>query len=107
MEELVSGFTSISGVDPNYQRIRWDEVAVEGETGKMFRANYLDRFGRSVLLMKPGSQNTTSQDYEFYVAIRVMLRLLIRLKVDADLVVIVSKDVPQQWIRTLQVDGTT
>ena len=94
-------------MDPNYQRIRWDEVAVEGETRKMFRANYLDRFGRSVLLMKPGSQNTTSQDYEFYVAIRVMLRSLIRLKVDADLVVIVSKDVPQQWIRTLQVDGTT
>lgn len=47
----------------------------------------------------------TPRDYEFYVAIRVMLRSLIRLRVNADLVVIASKDVPQQWIRTLQSDG--
>jgi len=47
----------------------------------------------------------TPRDYEFYVAIRVMLRSLIRLRVDADLVVIASKDVPPQWIRTLQADG--
>ena len=66
MEELVSGFTSISGVDPNYQRIRWDEVVVEGETRKMFRDNYLDRFGRSVLLMNPGNQNTMSQDNQLH-----------------------------------------
>lgn len=44
------------------EKIRWDEVAVECETGKLYRANYLDRFGRTVLLMKPGKQNTTSQE---------------------------------------------
>ncbi|GLJ47661.1 hypothetical protein SUGI_1006680 [Cryptomeria japonica] len=47
----------------------------------------------------------TPRDYEFYVAIRVMLLSLIRLKVDADLLVIASKDVPQNWIRTLHEDG--
>ncbi|KAH9298962.1 hypothetical protein KI387_030644, partial [Taxus chinensis] len=47
----------------------------------------------------------TPRDYEFYVAIRVMFRSLIRLKVDADLVLIASKDVPPNWIRTLHEDG--
>nr|GEW11454.1 random slug protein 5-like [Tanacetum cinerariifolium] len=38
------------------EEIRWNEVAVEGETGKMFRANFRDRFGRTVLIMRPGLQ---------------------------------------------------
>ncbi|KAH9301003.1 hypothetical protein KI387_012586, partial [Taxus chinensis] len=44
------------------EEIRWDEVASEGETGKIYRANYLDRLGRTVILLRPGKQNTTSQD---------------------------------------------
>ncbi|GJR95764.1 CRAL-TRIO domain-containing protein [Tanacetum coccineum] len=44
------------------EEINWNEVAVEGETGKMFRANFRDRFGRTVLIMRPGLQNTTSMD---------------------------------------------
>eukprot|EP01018_Ginkgo_biloba_P035473 Gb_39224 [translate_table: standard] len=47
----------------------------------------------------------TPRDYEFYVAVRVMLRSLVHLKVDADLVVIASKDVPKRWIKTLHEDG--
>ncbi|GKC99456.1 hypothetical protein Tco_1169731, partial [Tanacetum coccineum] len=44
----------------------------------------------------------TPRDYEFYVAIRVMLRSLsFKLRVDADLVVIASMDVPAHWIHTL------
>ncbi|KAL4570939.1 hypothetical protein LXL04_026604 [Taraxacum kok-saghyz] len=46
----------------------------------------------------------TPRDYEFYVAIRVMLRSLSKLRVDADLVVIASPDVPLRWIRTLEED---
>ncbi|KAJ0604314.1 putative CRAL/TRIO domain, CRAL-TRIO lipid binding domain superfamily [Helianthus annuus] len=38
------------------EEIRWHEVAVEGETGKLFRANFRDRFGRTVLILKPGLQ---------------------------------------------------
>ncbi|XP_071703430.1 putative glucuronosyltransferase PGSIP8 [Rutidosis leptorrhynchoides] len=47
----------------------------------------------------------TPRDYEFYIAIRVMLRSLsIKLRVQADLVVIASVDVPLHWIKTLEVE---
>nr|POF05573.1 putative glucuronosyltransferase pgsip7 [Quercus suber] len=41
------------------------------------------------------------RDYEFFVAIRVMLRSLAGLHVDADRVVIASKDVPVSWVQAL------
>ncbi|KAK1439139.1 hypothetical protein QVD17_04954 [Tagetes erecta] len=44
------------------EEIRWDEVAHEGETGKISRANFVDRFGRPVLIMRPGKQNTITGD---------------------------------------------
>ncbi|KAK3039477.1 hypothetical protein RJ639_028059 [Escallonia herrerae] len=43
----------------------------------------------------------TPRDYEFYVATRVMLRSLSKLRVAADLVVIASMDVPLRWVRAL------
>ncbi|XP_057531161.1 uncharacterized protein LOC130809406 [Amaranthus tricolor] len=42
------------------EEIRWPEVAHEGETGKVSRANFHDREGRTVLIMRPGKQNTNS-----------------------------------------------
>ncbi|KAG7028387.1 putative glucuronosyltransferase PGSIP7 [Cucurbita argyrosperma subsp. argyrosperma] len=48
----------------------------------------------------------TPRDYEFYVATRVLIRSLAKLNVDADLVVIASRDVPVRWVRALeQEDG--
>ncbi|KAF7828850.1 phosphatidylinositol transfer protein 3-like [Senna tora] len=44
------------------EEIRWPEVAHEGETGKVSRANFYDRFGRTVLIMRPGMQNTASPE---------------------------------------------
>lgn len=44
------------------EEIRWHEVAHEGETGKVSRANFHDRSGRTVLIMRPGMQNTTSAE---------------------------------------------
>ncbi|KAJ4851457.1 hypothetical protein Tsubulata_014125 [Turnera subulata] len=38
------------------EEIRWPEVAHEGETGKISRANFHDRSGRLVLIMRPGMQ---------------------------------------------------
>lgn len=43
----------------------------------------------------------TPRDYEFYIAIRVLLKSLARLNVEADLVVIASIDVPNRWVRAL------
>ncbi|KAI9119812.1 hypothetical protein K1719_009201 [Acacia pycnantha] len=39
----------------------------------------------------------TPKDYEFYVAIGVLLKSLTALNVDADLVIIASVDVPARW----------
>ncbi|GLT39130.1 hypothetical protein SLA2020_133370 [Shorea laevis] len=44
------------------EEIRWHEVAHEGETGKVSRANFHDREGRTVLIMRPGKQNTKSAE---------------------------------------------
>lgn len=44
------------------EEIRWAEVAHEGETGKVSRANFHDRLGRPVLIMRPGMQNTASPE---------------------------------------------
>ncbi|KAG4939300.1 hypothetical protein AAZX31_16G125900 [Glycine max] len=44
------------------EEIRWAEIAHEGETGKVSRANFHDRHGRAVLIMRPGMQNTTSAE---------------------------------------------
>ncbi|KAF6136257.1 hypothetical protein GIB67_042742 [Kingdonia uniflora] len=44
------------------EEIRWNEVANEGETGKIYRADFHDRYGRTVLIMRPGMQNTSGAD---------------------------------------------
>ncbi|RZC79083.1 hypothetical protein C5167_003591 [Papaver somniferum] len=42
------------------EQICWDEIAHEAETGKTYRSNYPDKYGRTVLVMRPGLQNTYS-----------------------------------------------
>ncbi|XP_073152266.1 uncharacterized protein [Henckelia pumila] len=42
------------------EKIKWEDVAGEAETGKLYRADYLDNFGRTVLVMRPGFENTNS-----------------------------------------------
>ncbi|TYI88901.1 hypothetical protein E1A91_D03G015200v1 [Gossypium mustelinum] len=44
------------------EEIRWHKVAHEGETGKVSRANFHDHQGRTVLIMRPGMQNTKSAE---------------------------------------------
>ncbi|XP_058069039.1 uncharacterized protein LOC131218494 [Magnolia sinica] len=44
------------------EEIRWHQIANEGETGKVYRANFHDLHGRSVLILRPGKQNTSSHD---------------------------------------------
>ncbi|KAK4368042.1 hypothetical protein RND71_011834 [Anisodus tanguticus] len=41
------------------EEIRWHEVAHEGETGKVSRANFHDRLGRTALIIRSGKQNTS------------------------------------------------
>ncbi|XP_078155772.1 putative glucuronosyltransferase PGSIP8 [Carex rostrata] len=44
----------------------------------------------------------TPRDYEFYVALRVMMRSLAKFQVQADRVVIASSDVPVQWVQAME-----
>ncbi|KAG5544288.1 hypothetical protein RHGRI_016890 [Rhododendron griersonianum] len=40
------------------EAIKWDEVAGEAATGKMYRSNYSDKHGRPVIVMRPSRQNS-------------------------------------------------
>ncbi|GFY86158.1 Sec14p-like phosphatidylinositol transfer family protein [Actinidia rufa] len=59
--------------------IHWKEVAVEGETGKVFRANFHDRHGRTVLILRPGLQNTTSNDNQIRHLVYLMENAILNL----------------------------
>eukprot|EP00249_Psilotum_nudum_P011154 c22997_g1_i1 orf=348-1283(-) len=40
------------------EEIKWEEVAKEAETGKIYRGKFCDKQGRPVLVMRPAAQNT-------------------------------------------------
>ncbi|KAH7442506.1 hypothetical protein KP509_03G091900 [Ceratopteris richardii] len=42
--------------------IRWEDVAEEFKTGKMFRACFTDKLGRPVIVMIPRNQNTRTHE---------------------------------------------
>ncbi|KAK7311606.1 hypothetical protein RJT34_09859 [Clitoria ternatea] len=42
--------------------IRWEEVTVEAESGIMYRPDYDDKYGRSVLVMRPCCQKSKSSE---------------------------------------------
>ncbi|KZV41705.1 random slug protein 5-like [Dorcoceras hygrometricum] len=42
------------------EEIRWEDVAQEAETGKIYRTSYKDKYGRPVLVMRPRCQNSKS-----------------------------------------------
>ncbi|KAD6119493.1 hypothetical protein R6Q59_025495 [Mikania micrantha] len=42
------------------EEIRWEHVAAEAETGKLYRSSFMDKQGRSVLVMRPRCQNSKS-----------------------------------------------
>ncbi|WOL16988.1 hypothetical protein Cni_G25776 [Canna indica] len=44
------------------EEICWHQVEEEGRTGKLYRAGFHDREGRTVLVMAPAKQNTSSHD---------------------------------------------
>ncbi|KAI3806765.1 hypothetical protein L1987_22679 [Smallanthus sonchifolius] len=42
------------------EEIRWEHVAAEAETGKLYRSSFMDKQGRSILVMRPRCQNSKS-----------------------------------------------
>ncbi|KAK7282794.1 hypothetical protein RIF29_11857 [Crotalaria pallida] len=52
------------------EEIRWEDVADEANTGKMYRSNYNDKLGRTVLVIRPRYQlntKTTQGQVKFFV----------------------------------------
>ncbi|KAH7277029.1 hypothetical protein KP509_39G030800 [Ceratopteris richardii] len=44
------------------EKIIWEDVAAELETGKAFRADFTDRLGRPVIIMIPRNENSKSHE---------------------------------------------
>ncbi|KAG6511928.1 hypothetical protein ZIOFF_030007 [Zingiber officinale] len=66
------------------EAIRWEDIAQEAETGKIYRANYLDKYGRTVLVMRPGFQNTSSSKGQIRYLVYCMENAILNLSADQE-----------------------
>ncbi|KAG6547522.1 hypothetical protein Mapa_010970 [Marchantia paleacea] len=66
------------------EEVRWDEVSKEAETGKVYRANFVDKLGRSVLVMRPGNQNTTDHNGQIKQLVYTIENAIINLPPDQE-----------------------
>jgi len=66
------------------EEIRWEDVANEAETGKIYRANYVDKYGRTVLVMRPGFQNTSSSKGQIKYLVYCMENAVLNLPPDQE-----------------------
>ncbi|GKV09298.1 hypothetical protein SLEP1_g20820 [Rubroshorea leprosula] len=69
------------------EEIRWDEVAHEAETGKIYRSNYLDKHGRAVLVLRPGCQNSKSTKGQIRYLVYCMENAILNLPPDQEQIV--------------------
>ncbi|KAI7992600.1 CRAL-TRIO domain-containing protein C23B6.04c [Camellia lanceoleosa] len=61
-----------------------EDVAHEAKTGRLYRANYFDKSGRTVLVMRPGFQNASSIDGQIKYLVYCMERAIMDLKPDQE-----------------------
>lgn len=66
------------------EEIRWDDVASEAETGKIYRSNYKDKHGRPVLVMRPRCQNTKSVEGQMKYLVYCMENAVVNLPEDQE-----------------------
>ncbi|GAA0152340.1 hypothetical protein LIER_10846 [Lithospermum erythrorhizon] len=66
------------------EEIRWEDVASEAETGKIYRANYKDKTGRPVLIMRPRCQNSKSVKDQIKYLVYSMENAIINLPSDEE-----------------------
>ncbi|XP_024378311.1 phosphatidylinositol transfer protein PDR16 isoform X1 [Physcomitrium patens] len=59
--------------------IRWEDVAGETETGKVYRAVCKDKQGHSVLILRPAKQNTTSREGQIKQLVYMMENAILNL----------------------------
>lgn len=61
------------------EEICWHEVEHEGETGKAYRASFRDRDGRTVLVMRPGKQNSSSHESQLRYSVYILENAILNL----------------------------
>lgn len=66
------------------EQIKWEAVGKEAETGKIFRANFCDREGRTVLVMRPGAQNTNQMEGQIKYLVYCMENAIMNLPPDQE-----------------------
>ncbi|XVE95343.1 hypothetical protein REPUB_Repub02eG0088600 [Reevesia pubescens] len=66
------------------EEIRWEEVAHEAETGKIYRSNYIDKHGRTVLVMRPSCQNSKSTKGQIRYLVYCMENAILNLPPDQE-----------------------
>ncbi|XP_050376721.1 uncharacterized protein LOC126794113 [Argentina anserina] len=66
------------------EEIRWEDVAREAETGKIYRSNYVDKHGRPVLVMRPSCQNSKSTKGQIRYLVYCMENAILNLPPDQE-----------------------
>lgn len=66
------------------EQVKWEEVAKEGETGKVYRANFCDKDGRTVLVMRPGVENTNQLEGQIRYLVYCMENAILNLPPDQE-----------------------
>ncbi|XP_020579537.1 random slug protein 5-like [Phalaenopsis equestris] len=64
--------------------IKWDEIAQEAETGKIYRSNCFDKHGRSILVMRPGRENSKSNKGKIRYLVYCMENAILNLQSDQE-----------------------
>ncbi|KAF6149168.1 hypothetical protein GIB67_026024 [Kingdonia uniflora] len=71
-------------LDYKPEEIRWEEIALEADTGKIYRSNYLDKHGRTILVMRPAFQNTKSTKGQIRYLVYCMENAILNLPVEQE-----------------------
>lgn len=66
------------------QQVKWEEIAKEAETGKIYRANFRDKDGRTVLVMRPGVENTSQLEGQIRYLVYCMENAIMNLPLDQE-----------------------
>ncbi|XP_020259368.1 random slug protein 5-like isoform X2 [Asparagus officinalis] len=66
------------------EAICWEDIVHEAETGKIYRADYCDKYGRTVLVMRPGFQNTNSTKGQIKYLVYCMENAILNLAADQE-----------------------
>ncbi|KAI4339734.1 hypothetical protein MLD38_024644 [Melastoma candidum] len=66
------------------EEIRWEDIAHEAETGKIYRTDYIDKHGRTALVMRPSRLNSKSTKGQINYLVYCMENAILNLPPDQE-----------------------